>query len=132
MFSASMVKNLINDLLDSEIQLRSKRDLIDEFIAGQFNNLDPDADVSEAFDSYWSEKKKLAQRVISEEEHLNPAGLEEVLGIYLFTQKIPMSDDIIKIIEDEYKPKLKERRSVAARIIDKLKSFVETFLDGVD
>ena len=123
---------LINDLLDSETQLRSKRDLIDEFIAGQFNDLAPDADVSLAFDNYWAEKKKLAQSKISEEEHLDPEGLEKILGDYLFTQKPPMSDDIIKIINPEHKPKLKERKPVALRIIDKLKSFVETFLDAVD
>ncbi len=123
---------LINDLLDSETQLRSKRELIDEFIAGQFKDLPADADIGVAFDNYWVEKKLAAQKKLSEEEHLDPAGLEKILADYLFTEKPPLSDDVIKIIDPEHKPKLKERKSVATRIIDSLKDFVKTFLDGVD
>jgi len=49
---------------------------------------------------------------------------------YLFTEKTPMRDDVIGIMEK--RPGLRERRSVADRVIDKIKTFVETFIDGVD
>ncbi len=59
-------------------------------------------------------------------------GLDKILGNYLFTEKAPMRDEIIEIMNPDSKPSLKERRTVSERIIDKIRSFVETFIDGVD
>jgi len=123
---------LINDLLDSETQLRSKRELIEEFIAGQLQELSSDDDIAVVFAEYWAEKKQQTLNELSQSEHLDILGLEKVLGDYLFTQKLPLGDDVIKIIKPEHKPKLKERREVSSRIINKLKNFVETFEDKVD
>jgi len=123
---------LINDLLDSETQLRSKRELIEEFIAGQLQELSSDDDIAVVFAEYWAVKKQQTLNELSQSEHLDILGLEKVLGDYLFTQKLPLGDDVIKIIKPEHKPKLKERREVSSRIINKLKNFVETFEDKVD
>ena len=41
-----------------------------------------------------------------------------------------MRDDVIGILES--RPKLRERRSIAERVIGKIWDFVETFIDGVD
>lgn len=120
----------IMDVLDTEAQLRSKKELIERFIEENFAQLAPGADVSEAFDSYWNEEKRKAITNLSQEEGLNQDGLEDVIGAYLFTEKSPMRDDVIGIIEK--RPSLRERRSVADRVIDKIKSFVETFIEGVD
>ena len=49
---------------------------------------------------------------------------------YLFTEKTPLRDEIIDIMQ--MPPKLKQRRTIVERIIDKIKEFVETFIDGVD
>jgi hypothetical protein len=49
---------------------------------------------------------------------------------YLFTEKTPMRDDVIGIMET--RPALRERRSVADRVIEKIKTFVQTFIEGVD
>ena len=48
----------------------------------------------------------------------------------LFTEKTPMRDDVIGIMET--RPALRERRSVADRVIEKIKAFVQTFIEGVD
>ena len=50
--------------------------------------------------------------------------------IICLRKKTPLRDEIIDILE--MPPKLKERRTIAERIIDKIKAFVETFIDGVD
>jgi type I restriction enzyme R subunit len=120
----------IMDVLDTEAQLRSKRELIERFIAEHFANLPATADVSSEFDSYWAEEKKRAIESLSAEEGIKQEGLEQVIGAYLFTEKTPMRDDVIGIMEK--RPALRERRSVADRVIEKIKSFVETFIDGVD
>jgi type I restriction enzyme R subunit len=41
-----------------------------------------------------------------------------------------MRDDVIGIMEK--RPSLRERRSIADRVIEKIKGFVETFIEGVD
>lgn len=122
-------KNIM-DVLDTEAQLRSKKELIERFIEENFAQLSPGADVGEAFDNYWTEEKHKAMVALSQEESLKPEGLEEVIVAYLFTEKTPMRDDVIEIMET--RPGLRQRRSVADRVIDKIKSFVETFIEGVD
>ena len=122
-------KNIM-DVLDTEAQLRSKKELIERFIAEHFADLPPTADVGAEFDSYWAEEKRRAIEILSAEEGIKQDGLEQVIGAYLFTEKTPMRDDVIGIMEE--RPPLRERRSVADRVIEKIKSFVETFIDGVD
>jgi type I restriction enzyme R subunit len=56
--------------------------------------------------------------------------LEKVIGHYLFTEKTPMSDDVIGIMET--RPSLRQRKPIAERVITKIKEFIETFIDGVD
>ena len=120
----------IMDILDTEAQLRSKKELIERFILQHFPDIPASADVGHEFDAYWSEQKRLAVEALSAEEGLQQNGLEKVIGNYLFTEKTPMRDDIIGIMEK--RPSLRDRSSVAERIISKIKAFVETFIDGVD
>jgi len=120
----------IMDVLDTEAQLRSKKELIERFIAEHFANLPAEANVSEEFESYWAEEKRRAIAALSAEEGIKQEGLEQVIGAYLFTEKTPMRDDVIGIMET--RPPLRERRSVADRIITKICEFVETFIDGID
>lgn len=120
----------IMDVLDTEAQLRSKKELIERFIAEHFANLPAEANVNEEFESYWADEKRRAIAALSAEEGIKQDGLEQVIGAYLFTEKTPMRDDVIGIMEK--RPALRERRSVADRVIEKIKSFVETFIDGID
>ena len=66
---------------------------------------------------------------MAEEENLQSDGLNQVIGEYLFTERTPMRDDVIAILE---RPSLKQRATIAERVTTKIKDFVETFLDGVD
>ena len=67
---------------------------------------------------------------MSEIEGLDAEGLQKIIGDYLFTEKTPLRDDVIGIMQT--RPKLKERGTITERIIAKIKAFVETFIDGVD
>ncbi|MEC7029071.1 MAG: type I restriction endonuclease subunit R, partial [Pseudomonadota bacterium] len=123
-------RKTIMDILDTETQLRSKKELIERFIADHFADMPASADVGEEFDAYWSEEKRKALIALSEEEGLDQDGLEQVLSQYLFTEKTPMRDEVIGIMET--RPSLRDRSTVAERVIGKIKDFVETFIDGVD
>ncbi|MEH6808143.1 MAG: type I restriction endonuclease subunit R [Hyphomonas oceanitis] len=123
-------RKTIMDMLDSEAQLRSKKELIEKFISQHFSNVPAGGDIGDAFDSYWSDERQKAIETLSAEEGLDLEGLERVIGDYLFTEKPPMRDDVIEIMAE--KPKLKQRVTIASRVIDKIRDFVETFIDGVD
>jgi type I restriction enzyme R subunit len=123
-------RKAITDILDTEAQLRSKKELIERFIAENFPNIQAGGDVGAEFETYWDEQKREAIKRLSEDEGLKAEGLEKVIGNYLFTEKPPMRDEVIGIMET--RPKLRERGSIAERVISKIKEFVETFVDGVD
>ena len=120
----------IMDILDTETQLRSKKELIERFISQHFPSIPANVNVSDEFDEYWDEEKRKALVALSEAEGLNPEGLERILGSYLFTERAPMRDEIIEIMKT--RPKLRERSTIAERIIDKIRDFVDTFIEGVD
>jgi type I restriction enzyme R subunit len=123
-------RKVILDILDSEAQLRSKKELIEKFIAENLQGIPKDGDVGEEFESFWSIQKEIAIKALSVEEGLDHERLQKLIGHYLFTDKPPMRDDIISIMET--RPSLKERKPIAERVIDKIRGFVETFIEGVD
>ena len=120
----------IIDILDGDADMRSKKELIERFISDHFPNIPVDQDMGEAFDSYWDAERTKAIKTISEDEGLRTDGLEKVISEYLFTEKPPMRDDVIGIMNQ--RPGLRERGSVAERVVGKIKDFVATFVDGVD
>lgn len=123
-------RKAILGILDSEMQLRSKKELIERFIAEHFPAIPKDGDVGEVFENYWNEEKQKAVQELSNDEGLDIEGLQKVIGDYLFTEKTPLRDDVIAIMQK--RPSLKERGTITERIIEKIKAFVETFIDGVD
>ena len=110
--------------------LRSKKELIERFIANNFPNIPKGGDIDQEFENYWSEEKQKAIKELSDTEGLEQEGLQKVIGDYLFTEKSPMRDDVIGIMQS--RPGLRERGTISARVIAKIKAFVETFIDGVD
>lgn len=126
---AKAKKNIMN-ALDGEAQLRSKRELIERFISDHFPDMPANADVGSEFHDYWEAEKQKALAKLAEEENLKSDGLSKVIGDYLFTERAPMRDDVIAILNE--RPSLKQRGSIAERVITKIKAYVETFLDGVD
>lgn len=123
-------RHAILNILDTETQLRSKKELIERFIANHFPKIPKGGDITAEFETYWSEEKQKAMKALSETEGLDQAGLQKVIGNYLFTEKTPMRDDVINIMS--HRPGLKERGTISDRVIAKIKAFVETFIDGVD
>lgn len=120
----------ILQLVDGETQLRSKKELIAQFINEHFEGIPREQDVGEAFDNYWTGEKDKALQAISDNEKLDPDGTRALVDNYLFTEKEPLSDDIIAVMQT--RPKLKERTKSTKRILRKIKDFIETFIDGVD
>jgi type I restriction enzyme R subunit len=119
----------ITDLLSGETQLRSKRKLIEKFIRQTLPLIEDPEEISNEFDKFIEEERKLAIQEISQEENLDPLKLEELIGNYLFTEKPPLTDDVLKAMT--IKPSLKERIPTAKRVTDRILDFVETFISGL-
>ena len=122
-------RKVISDMLTSDSQLRSKKELIERFIDENLP-LVSDADlVADEFDIYWTNEKKKAVQQLSDDENLDYKKLVDVISNYLFTEKAPLRDDVIRLLNK--RPSLKERASISERITIKIIDFIETFINGM-
>lgn len=122
-------KKAIIDLMVGEAQLRSKRELIEKFIREQLPQIQDTENIPEEFAIFWTKERMDALKSLCESEGLDSEGLEKVIGDFIYTEKEPLRDDIIGLLKQ--KPALKERKSIAERIKDKILGFVETFINGI-
>lgn len=121
-------EKMIQDLLNSDIQLRSKKELIEKFIQKNLPLIENPDDVIEAFEDFVEQERKEAIKEISKEEALDQDKLEHVIGEYLFTDKQPLREDIVGLMIQ--KPSLKERSTKIERVTHKIYDFVNTFISG--
>jgi len=121
-------EKMIQDLLNSDILLRSKKDLIDKFMQKNLPFITNPDDVIEVFDEFVQAERKLAMEVISSDEQLDAGKLEYIIGEYLFTNRQPLRDDVVGAML--FKPKLSERSSKIERVTHKIYDFVNTFVSG--
>ncbi|UUC46433.1 type I restriction endonuclease subunit R [Flavobacterium cerinum] len=119
----------IFDLIAGETQLRSKRELIEKFINQHLPTIEESDDIPDEFANFISVEKLNAIKELSENEGLNPEKLEKVIGDYLFTEKMPLRDDVIEIMNE--RPSLKDRKTKSERVTEKILNFVETFINGI-
>lgn len=119
----------IIDLMAGEIQLRSKRALIEAFIEENLPKLKPNENVIKAFENYWTENKGAAFEKLCAEEKIEPQKLEKLLNTYTFANRLPREQEIVDSLS--FKPKILERKPIIERIADKIKSFIDTFIEGM-
>lgn len=121
-------EKVIQDLLNSDIELRSKKELIEKFIQKHLPMIHDNDQVMDEFDNFLEQERKEAIRILTNDEQLNQQLLEQVIGEYLFTNKQPLREDIVGIME--HKPALRERSSKIERVTHKIYDFVSTYVSG--
>ena len=122
-------KKQISDILESEIQLRSKKELIEKFIEENLPLVTDSDLIPNAFEDFWTVEKKSAIVNLSKEENLDFKKLVDLVSNYLFTEKEPLRDEVIGVMNE--RPSLKERAKSSERIITKINGFIETFINGM-
>ncbi len=122
-------KEKILDAMMSEVELRSKRELIEKFINKHLPLVGDAESVPDAFQAFWEAEKQRAIKVFSETEQLDQNKLESVIEGFLYTNREPMRDEVIDMLQ--VRPKLKERASTAERLIQKVTHYVDTFINGM-
>ena len=122
-------KKAIVDLVASSVQLRSKRELIEIFIEENLPKLKSANEVEAAFEAYWDQHKQQAFQDLCAEESIAPDALQQILKTYVFANRLPREQEIVEALA--FKPKILERKRVITRIADKIKAFIDTFVEGM-
>ena len=116
----------IIELIAGESKLRSKRELIEEFIEENLPLLD-DSNIEEGYNEFMAVKKEKAFSNFANEEKLNAERLKYLVEDYLFTQKVPKKEEIIAVMEQQ--PSILQRAKVGDTILGKFMDFINTFFN---
>lgn len=127
--SAQLEKDIAN-LLNTEVELRSKRELIEKFIQENLPVILDTDEISNEFEKFWSKEQQNAFNQLVKEESLSAEKTEKIIEDYLFSEREPLRDEVLELIEGE-KPTLLERKKLGDRILKKIIGFVDTFINGM-
>lgn len=122
-------KKAIIDMLAGEVQLRSKRELIEKFIEENLPKIEDIDAIPEEFEKYWNDQKVLALGRLCEEERLDRKQFQALIEAYIYSEQEPLRDDVFKCLDN--RPSVLQARAIGERIIAKMKEFVEVFEKGM-
>jgi type I restriction enzyme R subunit len=121
-------QNIMN-ILNTDPQLFSKRELIIKFIEENLPQIDQADEVDNGFDEFWEKEKEKALNEICKTENLSTERLKELIDRNAVSNRQPLRDELLSTMEST--PKLLERESAFKRISKQFKGFVETFYQGI-
>jgi len=127
---AEQIEKEITNLLHTETQLRSKKELIEQFIRENLPVIQNTEDIPQEFERFWNAEQEKAFSVLVKEENLSREGTQVLIEHYLYSEKEPMRDDILDLLVGG-KPTLLQRKSIGDRILKKIVVFVDTFINGI-
>ncbi|SNR50924.1 type I restriction enzyme, R subunit [Lutibacter agarilyticus] len=122
-------KKAILELLGGEVELRSKRELIEQFIEENLPHIEDVDLIQDEFEKFWREQKVLALHKLCEEEHLDEVQFKNLIDAYLYSGQEPIRNEVFNCLES--RPSVLKARTIGERIISKMKEFVETFEIGM-
>ena len=118
------------DLLMGEVTLRSKKDLIERFIAENLPIIHDTDDIPQEFEKYWTQEQERAFKQFVAEENLVYEKIERLIENYLYAEREPLRDDLLDLIDGK-QPSVLQRKSIGDRLLSKVIDFVETFVEGM-
>lgn len=127
---AEQIEKEIFNLLNTEMQLRSKKELIEKFIRENLPIILDTDDIPQEFEKYWTVEQEKAFVKLVDEEKLSKERTQALIENYLYSEQEPMRDEILDLLIDE-KPTLLQRKTIGERILKKILGFVETFINGI-
>jgi type I restriction enzyme R subunit len=122
-------KEIIN-LLNTETQLRSKKELIEKFITENIPLIADTDDIPQEFEKFWSKEQEMAFIRLVEEENLSKDRTQALIENYLYSEEQPMREELLNLLDGE-RPTLLKRKSIGDRILAKINNFIETFISGL-
>ena len=124
------LRKLILDSVAGDIELRSKRELIEKFIETHLPKVENAAEIPDCFEEFWEQERLSAFDQLVKEEQLDADKLKKVIDRFIYTGEPPIKDpDIMDLIQ---KPLgILERGPTKDRVFDKVVGYVETFIHGM-
>ena len=126
---AEQQKKAIIDLLGGDINLRSKRELIEKFILENLPKIDNVDLIQEEFEKYWQEQKILALKILCEDENLDKKQFTALIEAYIYSGVEPIREDVYSCLAN--RPSILQARSIGDRIITKMREYVKVFEMGM-
>lgn len=121
-------KQEISNILNSTPELRSKRELIEKFIAENMQNITNSDDVPVLFEKYWSEEQVKAFNALCISEELDSRKVDTLIDNYLYTGRKPLNKELNEVMQ--HKPSLLKLKAKQDSVWTKISKFVEIFLDN--
>ncbi|MEP0479265.1 MAG: HsdR family type I site-specific deoxyribonuclease, partial [Nonlabens sp.] len=126
---AAAQKKAIIDMLSGDIELRSKRELIEKFIEENLPYISDVDAIQDEFERFWHEEKIMALSKMCEEENLDQKQFKALIESYTNYGREPLRDDIFKCLDN--RPSILKAREIGERILDKMREFVQVFVQGM-
>jgi type I restriction enzyme, R subunit len=124
------LRNRILDAVAGDIEMRSKRELIQKFIESTLPDIQSAAEIPNSFEDFWEQERVSAFENLCKEEQLDADKLKKVIDRFVYTGKSPLPDpDIIELIDRPLK--LAERGPTRKRVLDKVVEYVDVFIHGI-
>jgi type I restriction enzyme, R subunit len=123
-----IIKSIFNSL-NSEPQLRSKKELIEQFIKGTIPNIKNSDDIEEEFEKFWGVEKEIAFEKLCEDENLVKAKMQSLVDEYLYTNRQPRGVDFGVALYEQ--PKIRDRKPLLERVANRFNDFVSVFFEKV-
>jgi len=127
---AEQIEKEIFNLLNTEMQLRSKKELIEKFIRENMPVILDTDDIPQEFEKFWTVEQESAFMKMVDEEKLSKEKTQTLIENYLYSEQEPMRDEILELMVGE-KPTLLQRKTTGERILRRIMDFVETFINGI-
>jgi type I restriction enzyme R subunit len=115
---AAAQKKAIIDMLSGDLELRSKRELIEKFIEENLPYISDVDAIQDEFERFWHEEKILALSKMCEEENLDQKQFKALIESYTSYGREPLRDDIFKCLDN--RPSILKAREIGERILDKM------------
>lgn len=124
----SIYKSIL-DIVTGEVQLRSKKELIEKFILENLPQIGNNDSISTAFEKYVGVEKERSAAELCREEGLDSEKFEGIISGFLFNDRPPENDQVFNSLL--VKPKLLDRKPIIERVRERILRFINTYITGI-
>jgi len=122
------LRQTILETMANAPQLRSKRELIEQFINGTLPEIENSSDVEDRFAEFVTDEQAKEFRALCQEEGLDAEKTQVLLDRYVSNGRIPRDHDLDGVLLD--KPSVLKRESILQKLKKRLISYIETFIEN--
>lgn len=124
------IEKEIANLLNTEVSLRSKRELIDKFIQENLPHIEDTDTIAEEFEKFWNIEQDKALQELIKVENLSEEKTERLIENYIFNEREPLRKEILAL-RVAGRPSVLKSKEIGDRILYKIVGFVDTFVNGI-